>query len=54
MRPVGFTVQQAIVSIDGVSAIFSISTAGEVTIQNATATDVAGKNFYVTCTYVVD
>ena len=54
MRPVGFTVQQGIVSIDGVSAIFSISTAGEVTIQNATATDVAGKNFYVTCTYVVD
>ncbi|MBL3848222.1 BppU family phage baseplate upper protein [Bacillus cereus] len=54
MRPVGFTVQQGIVSIDGVSAIFTISTAGEVTIQNATAMDVAGKNFYVTCTYVVD
>ncbi|MDX5975279.1 BppU family phage baseplate upper protein [Bacillus cereus group sp. BfR-BA-00287] len=54
MRPVGFTVQQGIVSIDGVSAIFTVSTAGEVTIQNATATDVAGKNFYVTCTYVVD
>ncbi|KLA06769.1 hypothetical protein B4086_4118 [Bacillus cereus] len=54
MRPVGFTVQQGIVSIDGVSAIFTVSAAGEVTIQNATATDVAGKNFYVTCTYVVD
>ncbi len=54
MRPGGFTVQQGIVSIDGVSAIFTISTAGEVTIQNATAMDVAGKNFYVTCTYVVD
>ncbi|MGH1110670.1 BppU family phage baseplate upper protein [Bacillus paranthracis] len=54
MRPVGFTVQQGIVSIDGVSAIFTVSTAGEVTIQNATATDVAGKNFFVTCTYVTD
>lgn len=54
MRPVGFTVQQGIISTDGVSAIFTVLVSGEVTLVNPTATDVSGENFYVTCTYVVD
>ncbi|MCU5425881.1 hypothetical protein OCF13_28680, partial [Bacillus tropicus] len=54
MRPVGFTVQQGIISTDGVSAIFTVLASGEATIVNPTATDVSGKNFYITCTYVVD
>lgn len=54
MRPVGFTVQQGVISTDGVSATFTVNANGEATIVNPTATDVSGKNFYITCTYVVD
>ncbi|MGF9766885.1 BppU family phage baseplate upper protein [Bacillus albus] len=54
MRPT-LILQYSIPATDGVPGIFTINTNGEVTIQDAlTVAPVAGKNFYATCTYVVD
>lgn len=53
MRPL-LTVQQTMVSTDGSVGVFTIDSSGNVTIVNPTATDVSGKNFYATMTYVVD
>ncbi|MFK4293742.1 BppU family phage baseplate upper protein [Bacillus sp. RC250] len=52
MRPL-ITIQQGVISTDGSSAIFTIQADGSVSIQDI-GTPVAGKNFFVTCTYVVD